>query len=558
MTDHPEKKNPTEALDVRQMIEETIAGTQPIDDKYPYFAPDYEVHTLHIGTEKQLFVDNFILDHLEDVKRVICKPQRPEKPIITAREFPWELKPGIFPAGALQDPDDGKFMLWYCQSYVGGAWGDSGMILCYAESQDCQHWEKPLSEKCIPYKEHKATNIVLEDSGHHIALVVNPDQSDPARKFMILYNPNDKAQERGQKTMSTVAVSSDGLQWTTISEDTPKRHHHYQRAIWDDSINKWIAYSQYSHHWNFNYRKRQVGRQVSEDFINWSPKEVVLSVDGDPHLPPNVEFHEMSVRKVGGLYIGIATEFHSEPIWVVGKTGNWRDQAYATLSLYVSRDGIQWQRASGSEPWVDTGRPGSYDCGFVAASVAGQLVHDGKTYIVHAANSKKQSWHGRPPQPKYKNIRPLPTTFVPEENFKKGDRDYARLVENLGSYPREEGSISTLILREDGWAELKPNYENGKVITRQFVFEGDTLRINAEAYGGYISVELVDPHFKPYAGFSTEECDPVTSDDPDKIWHTVSWKGKLDLSALWNKPIRLVFHLHQASIYAFQFVESKQ
>ncbi len=121
MTEKPEKKNPTESLDVQRRIEETIAGTRPIDDNYPYFTPDYAVHTLHIGTERQLFVDNFILDHLEDVKRVICKPQRPKNPIFKSRELPWELKPGIFPAAALQDPDDGKFMLWYCQSYVGGA-----------------------------------------------------------------------------------------------------------------------------------------------------------------------------------------------------------------------------------------------------------------------------------------------------------------------------------------------------------------------------------------------------------------------------------------------------
>ena len=557
MADLPEKKNPTEALDVRRRIEETIAGTRPIDDNYPYFAPDYTVHTLHIGSEKQLFLDNFVLDHLEDVKRVICKPQRPDNPIIMPRELPWEVKGGMHPAAALCHPDNGKFMLWYAQATIGGAYGDSGMVLCYAESKDCQHWEKPLSENYIPYKEHKATNIVLEDSGHHIAIVVNHDQSDPTRRFMMIYNPHDKAQGRGQKTMSTMAVSPDGIHWTTVSEDTPKKHHHFQRALWDDSIQKWISYSQYSHHWNFNYRKRQVGRQTSDDFINWSPKEVVLSVDNDPHLAPNVEFHEMSVRKVGGLYIGIATEFHSEPIWVVGKTGNWRDQAYANLSLYVSRDGIQWHRASGSEPWVDKGRPGSYDCGFVCDTVAGQLVHDGKTYIPYQARPQKQSWHGRPPLPKTGNLRPMPTTFAPEEAYKKGDRDHAHLVENLGEYPRKKGSISTLILREDGWAELKPIYENGKVITRQFVFDGDTLKINAEAYGGYISVELVDAHFKPFDGFSTENCDPVVSDDPNQIWHTVSWRGKSDLSALWNKPVRLIFHLHQASIYAFQFVNTR-
>ena len=112
MADLPEKKNPTEALDVRRRIEETIAGTRPIDDNYPYFAPDYAVHTLHIGSEKQLFLDNFVLDHLEDVKRVICKPQRPDNPIIMPRELPWEVKGGMHPAAALCHPDNGKFMLW--------------------------------------------------------------------------------------------------------------------------------------------------------------------------------------------------------------------------------------------------------------------------------------------------------------------------------------------------------------------------------------------------------------------------------------------------------------
>ena len=90
-----------------------------------------------------------------------------------------------------------------------------------------------------------------------------------------------------------------------------------------------------------------------------------------------------------------------------------------------------------------------------------------------------------------------------------------------------------------------------------FVFEGDTLKINAEAYGGYIIVEVVDVHFKPFDGLSTEDCDPVVSSDPNQIWHIVSWKRKSDLSMLWNKPVRLIFHLHQASLYAFQFVNSK-
>ena len=53
--------------------------------------------------------------------------------------------------------------------------------------------------------------------------------------------------------------------------------------------------------------------------------------------------------------------------------------------------------------------------------------------------------------------------------------------------------------------------------------------------------------------FSVEDCDPVYSDDPKQIWHTVRWNGSSDVRALWNKPVRVVFHLHQASLYAFQF-----
>ena len=58
----------------------------------------------------------------------------------------------------------------------------------------------------------------------------------------------------------------------------------------------------------------------------------------------------------------------------------------------------------------------------------------------------------------------------------------------MGGYPRRRRSVGALILREDGWAELKPTYEYGKVYARQFVFEGDCLNINADCYGGYIRV----------------------------------------------------------------------
>ena len=542
-----EPKHPTEALMTQQKAERIWRGEEAVPASYPYIAPDYAVPFLHIGTQKQLFLDNFILDHFTDVTRRFPTPNRPEEPVFRVGDLPWEARGNPFPTAALHDPEEDKFKLWYVIPLADDAYGDHGQALCYAESRDCLHWEKPLSDQCLPYNEQHATNIVLLDSGHHIGLVRNHDQGDPARKYLLVYNPHHKARSLGRRTMSSVAASPDGLRWHMINEDTPQRHHHFQRILWDEAIQRWIAYSQYSHHWNFLHRKRQVGRQESADFIHWSPKEVVLSADWDPNLPPHLEFHDMSVRKEGDLYIGLVTEFMAEPLWSVRNDTNWRDIAHARLSLYSSRDGKRWQRAGGSEPWADNRGPGSCDYGFVAPSVAGQLVHNGKTHILYNAIADKQHWYGPPPD----------FPIVPDEAYQDARRAWEMRHKLTEGYPQWERSINALILREDGWAELRPTYETGQVITRQFVFAGDTLRVNADCGYGFMRVELLDPQFQPYPGFAADDCDPVVG-EREQVWHTVSWHGKTDVRALWNKPVRIRFALTEASLYAFQFVQENR
>ena len=549
----PEKKNVTERLDLQGKIEDTMAEKRPVDNNYPYIQPDYEIPFLHIGTEKQLFLDNFILDHLEDIERIFPEPHRAEEPMHEVDDLPWAYNANPIPVAAIHDSDDCKFKLWYAQSLTGDPF-NTGQVLCYAESTDCLHWEKPLSKVCLSYKEHKSTNIVQRDTAG-VTVVLNHDQSDPDRKFLMLYCAHGRAKEHNErrsaagavtntlsKNTTTVAASPDGLQWTDISADTPYRHHHESRIIWDEAIQKWVAYSQYSHHWNFLHRKRQIGRQESEDFINWSPKEIVISSDGDPNLAPHLEFHEMSVRKVGDLYIGIPAEFIAEPVWQVHEGRNWRDQAHIRLGLYTSRDGRRWQRVGGPEAWVENRGPGSIDYGCVCYTAAGMLEYDGKITIPYLACPDKQHWYTRQPHP-----------IVPETTFEQGKREWERLKQNLGQHPRRKRSVGGLVLREDGWAKLSPVHERGKVITRQFVFEGNTLKVNSDAYGGYLRVEVVDPYFQPYEGFSVEDCDPTYSNNPNEIWHTITWNGDADVQTLWNKPVRLIFHLHQASLYAFQF-----
>jgi len=547
--EYPEKKSPTEPLDLQQKIGDTLAGKRPVERTYPYFSPDYALPFTHIGTQRQLFLDNYMLDHLEGVERVFPSPHRPDQPILEVGDLPWEMHDNPITAGTLCDPADGKFKMWYTQSLSGDPF-NTGQVLCYAESTDCLHWTKPLSERCLPYQEHTATNIVARDTAA-TTVVLNHDQNDPEKKYLLLNCPYGRARELGQTILSEVSASPDGIVWRTLSEDTQWRHQHHMRIIWDEAIQRWIGYGQYSHHWHHGPRTRQIGRQESADFINWSPKEVVISADWDPNLPPHLEFHEMSIRKIGGLYIGITGEAMTDPVWCANTQNgaNWRDQFHVRLGLYSSRDGKRWQRVGGPGAWVPNGPPGSSDWGYACFSAGEQLLYRGKIHIPYTACPDKQHWFVKSPGAQ--------RALVPEETYRSQRAEWESLGHALGRWPKRKRTVGALILREDGWAELRPSYELGRAFSKQFVFEGDSLQINAACAAGYVRVEILDPYFRPYLGFAAADCDPACTDDPQQIWRTVTWRGNPDVRSLWNKPCRLVFHLHQASLYAFQFMETR-
>jgi hypothetical protein len=540
---NPEQKSPTEPLDLARKIEDTLAGRRPFEVTYPYFSPDYKLPFTHIGTERQLFLDNFMLDWLDGVERVIVTPTKAPEPLLVWTDLPWEqagFNPGV--TAALQDPEDGLYKLWYWQTLTGDAF-NNGQALCYAESRDALRWEKPLLETGQPFQEHRRTNIVLHDVSLS-GLVLNPRwREQPDRKFLLLYNPGSEAPARKQRVLSRVAASPDGIRWTVISDDVPQRHQHEQRIIWDEAIQQFIGYSQYSHHWHHGPRTRQVGRQTSPDFVHWSPKEVVLSVDWDPTLTPDREFHEASVRKVGGLYILIVGECHTDPLWQVGGNGaNWRDQFHVNLALYSSRDGVRFTRAHGPEPWVDNGPPGSQDHGYACFTAAGALTANGQTIIPYSAIPVKQWTIDRADKP----------VLAPETTRAHLAARYAA-ARSFGTDPDATSwrrAVGGLILREDGYAELRCRHKAGRVLTKQFVFAGDRLRINADCGFGHARVELLDPHHQAYEGFSAADCDAIHGVG---LWHTVTWKGQADVRALWNKPVRLAFHLDDASLFGFEF-----
>ncbi len=551
----PEARFDTEMVDVQRRMDETWAGERPVDPlTYPYFNPDYRLPFKHIGLQKQLFLDNYILDELIDAERSVPTPQKAEPPLIEFENLPWERYHFTsVPAAALYDPDDQLFKMWYKTLVSGNTNTSQGteVVLCYAESDDAVYWRKPLRDDCQPFEDSKKTNIVVRDFDNG-TIVLNPDRSDPERKFLAVYNPSMQATSRGERVMSRVAASPDGISWQVVSDNSPFRHHHQMRVIWDEAYRKWVGYSQASHAFASHLHVRTIGRQESEDFINWSPKQIILSSDWDPNVGPNVEFHTMSVRKEGGLYIGIVEEAHGEHQWLVNRDGsNQRDQFHTKAALYASRDGIQFFRADGYRPWADNGPPGSQYYGYFCHTVAGYLLHKGQMVIPCSAFPHKQ-----------RDTRPAGVSnHAPPSSAAASRRHIDELTRyGFGSpmmdhvrpdLPLQRG-IGAIVLREDGWAALRPKYEAGQVITKQFVFEGNALRVNADCAYGLIRVALLDSELKPYPGFSLEDSVPIHAPS-EQIWHSATWKDSPDMRRLWNKPVRICFALLESSLYGFQF-----
>ena len=287
----------------------------------------------------------------------------------------------MFPPAALYDPDDGLYKMWYKTLVSGNTNSAQGteVVLCYAESADALNWHKPMRDDCQPFGDQKRTNIVMRDFDNG-TIVLNQDRSDPSRKYLAVYNPSMEAVRRGNRVMSRVAASPDGISWRVISDDTPFRHHHQMRVIWDEA---------YATSGSATRRPRTRSPATCTSARS-AARRAPISSTGRPNrssfratgtrasAPMSSSTRCLCARK-GGLYIGIVEEAHGEHQWLVNRDGsNQRDQFHVKAALYASRDGHRFFRADGYRPWADNGPPGSQDYGYLAHTVSDYLLHDGR------------------------------------------------------------------------------------------------------------------------------------------------------------------------------------
>ena len=197
--------------------------------------------------------------------------------------------------------------------------------------------------------------------------------------------------------------------------------------------------------------------------------------------------------------------------------------------MAASRDLLHWERLGGRQPVISRGDPDAFDSHMIFYHSWPLAVGDEWwVYYVgfnegHAARSvydeaMRQQYHA---------------------DVKAGRRHFQK--------------VGLAKVRRDGYISRDAGPEGGTLTTRLLQPSGSQLELNATvAEGGAITVEVQDEHGAALPGFAAADCTPVRG---DSLRHAVQWGDRRGDDGWRERPVRLRFHLRDAALYGFAFVE---
>jgi len=476
------------------------AGTVWMDDVSLFRVAKEGPAVVDIGQNRQLFVDDYLIDEMSALERIFHRPTKEPAPVIVP-DRPWEESSflGIVGNSVLYDEEAKQYRMYYIIYQMIGL--SERQHFAVAVSDDGLNWTKP-ELGVADFRGSKANNLLVDYESPRYAeelffytnVIYDRRDPDPARRYKSLgFLLNHKTGARG----TTVSFSPDGLHFTDAPENPVLPNGDTNTLLgWDDRIGKYVAYPRT----DGPTSARDIGYSTSDDFIHWTPTQTVMEpIAGDP---PHFEIYGMPVVKYEGLYLGFPWAFIAaglEPL---------------DTQLAVSRDGVTWQRDPNAPMFIPRGPAGAFDDSY--AITANPIVVGDEILFYYMACGFPHGY-----------------AFTTERKF--------------------EGAIGLARLRLDGFASLSCFADSGgHVVTRPLTFAGRRMVVNCGCERGWLRVELQREDGTPIPGFAEADCDPIST---DAIRQPVTWHGNADVSALAGTPIRVRIVVGDGEVYSFGFAE---
>ncbi|QEG00717.1 hypothetical protein Mal15_47890 [Stieleria maiorica] len=501
------------SLSRRRWLQSAAAGTLAVavgSTKNRSFAADGSPEVVPIGSRRELFVDDELIQSLNDVNLVLHRP-RDEGQVLSFDE-PWE---GGFCGYATVIRDGDRLRLYYRGLGVAGQDGNRSETTCYAESTDGVTWTKP-DLGLFEVKGTRQNNVVLSD-----AAPVTHNFSP-----MLDTRPGVRQEERYKALGGTVKsglvawVSADGTRWRRLqdapvipSDQVPFPHFFDSQnlAFWSAAEQQYVCFFRV-----FQDKIRRIARSVSDDFVHWSPPVVM----GYRHRGDQAPIEHLYTNqthpyfRAPHLYVSIAARFMPRRQVLTD------DQARAIdVNPRYFKDT--------SDAILMTARPGRdyYNRTFLSSFVRPGI--------------GARNWVSRTNYPALNVVQTGPTEMSVYLN-----QDYAQPTAHLRRYS----------MRLDGFASAQADYHGGELITKPLTFAGSRLAINfATSAAGDIRVEIQDASGQPIPGFTLAESREQIGNEIDRI---VTWNSGPDVSPLAGRPVRLRFAMKDADLFAMQFTDA--
>jgi len=484
---------------------------------------------INIGSTKQLFVDDYLIESMTNTRQVMNPAQKVECNPIMEAEGPDE---NWLSGQVTFDVKDQIFKMRYSTASYKGHRGPDGTVIIdgpddytprmmrLAVSDDGIHWEKPALG-LVEHEGSKKNNIIPPESSKMHNFFEDLHESDPAKRYKGLIRTGTTETPGMQFDLF---YSPDGFTWTPyegnpVIDTAPKigRWGPTHFMGWDPIREVYAAHMENCLHRHCPLGRRLIGRAESPDMIHWSEPETIIMPDERDN--PDTEFYAMPAIIYEGLYVGM--------LWIFQTTNTCHYP-----EIVFSRDGIHYPRQY-RQPFIERGATGQFDS--VSIYSQAPIIHNNHMYtFYHATN-----WRS------------------PETLVELGDK--AKTAQGLAITPLD-GFVSV-----DGCkgvaVDVRPDHPWGEqysqLVTRAFSFTGRQLHLNLfgalQQWGASpcdVRVEILAPNHEPLPGFTFGDADPITGGGQTQV---VSWNGESDLSDLAGKAIKLRFYFNNAKLYSFQF-----
>ena len=456
-----------------------------------------------IGTRRELFVDEYLIERMDGVQLVLHQPS-PREVAIT-HDVPWEGNTCCYHTVFR---DDDVYRMYYRGSHFDQTTKSSphAQVACYAESTDGIHWTRP-ELGLFEFDGSTANNIIwMGDIGiHNFAPFkdMNPD-CKPGERY--------KAMGSGKGGLFAF-VSPDAVRWSLMRSEpviTKGAFDSQNLAFWDSVRGGYVDF-----HRGFTEGVRAIMTCTSTDYVNWT--DPVWLEYGDT---PNEHLYTNQITayyRAPHILMGFPKRFMPQRTFPGNRMPGLSDGVFMT-----SRDGVNFKR------WTEAFiRPGLW----------------------------RERWVNRNNMTAWGVVETASST--------PGVARELSIYSTEGYYETETAKLRRFSLRLDGFVSLQAPLGGGEVVTRALKFaafgagvpstadaEVQLLINHSTSAAGSVRCEILGEDGSPVPGFSLAEADEIFGDD---IERAVSWQGRMDLKALAGRPLRLRFLLADADLYAFRF-----